>query len=346
MVDNSIIYPPEGIDFNDLSIVTHLDFSVDQMLRNPLEIKSLQLASQALNNSANEIGTRFGTSIYPYKKSGIYYDYKTENPFSIYKGSSPYLYLTRKSGIEVRGSFDPLVNRGLAIPVNKSMSNDYKIMSMQLAIRYDQSFFPYAPTQIFDIESKNGTIKFFMVADSPSGQRAKIYAINENTGELEDGIVFYLNGKVVNDPVITAKEWAFLGISFSNLLNFNSFVGSVRINGPLLVNLISTYKSTNLQEVQNVRTRPWFKVKYSGILALNWDFWDIAYKWQGVLVISSTSYYGANPGDIYKAYTGTNKVIVDDYNASEVNPKVLSFKDYEYNFYSEIEWQSSTQNAV
>ena len=346
VVDNSIIYPPEGIDFNDLSIVTHLDFGVDQMLRNPLEIRSLQLASQALNNSANEIGTRFGTSIYPYKKSGIYYDYKTENPFSIYKGSSPYLYLTRNSGIQVRGTFDPLVNRGLAIPVNKSMSNDYKVMSMQLAIRYDQSFFPYAPTQIFDIESNNGTIKFFMLADSPSGQRAKIYAINENTGELEDGIVFYLNGKVVNDPVITTKEWAFLGISFSNLLNFNSFVGSVRINGPLLVNLISTYKSTNLQEVQNVRTRPWFKVKYSGPLALNWDFWDIAYKWQGVLVISSTSYYGANPGDIYKAYAGTNKVIVDDYNASEANPKVLSFKDYEYNFYSEIEWQSSTQNAV
>lgn len=346
VVDNSIIYPPSGIDFNELSIVTHLDFNVKQILKNPLEIRSLQLASQALNESANEVGTRFGTSIYPYKKSGIYYDYKTENPFTIYKGSSPYLYLTRNSGIQVRGKFDPLVNRGLAIPINKSMSNDYKIMSMQVALRYDQSFFPYAPTQIFDIESSNGTIKFFMVADSPSGQRAKIYAINENTGELEDGIVFYLNGKIVNDPVITTKEWAFLGISFSNLLNFNGFVGSIRINGPLLVNLISTYKSTNLQEVQNVRTRPWFKVKYAGLLALNWDFWDIAYKWQGVLVISSTSYYGANPGDIYKSYAGTNKVIVDDYNASETNPKVLSFKDYEYNFYSEIEWQSSTQNAV
>jgi hypothetical protein len=346
VVDGSIIYPPSGIDFNKLSVVIHLDFNVNQILKNPLEIKSLQLASQALNSSANEIGTRFGTSLYPYKRSGIYYDYKTDNPFRIYKGSSPYLYLTRNSGIEVKGTFDPLVNRGLAIPINKSMSNDYKVMAMQIALRYDQSFFPYAPTQIFEIESKNGNIKFFMVADSPSGQRAKIYAINENTGELEDGIVFYLNGNIVNDPVITTKEWAFLGISFSNLLNFNSFVGSLRINGPLLVNLISTYKSTNLQEVQTVTTRPWFKVKYEGPLTLNWDFWDVAYKWQGVLVISSTSYYGANPGDIYKAYSGTNKIIVDDYNASDANPKILSFKQYEYNFYSEVEWQSSTQNAV
>lgn len=346
VVDGSIIYPPSGIDFNSLSIVVHLDFNVKQILKNPLEIRSLQLASQALNSSANEIGTRFGTSIYPYKKSGIYYDYKTDNPFRIYKGSSPYLYLTRNSGIEVKGTFDPLVNRGLAIPINKSMSSDYKVMAMQIALRYDQSFFPYAPTQIFEIESRNGIVKFFMVADSPSGQRAKIYAINENTGELEDGIVFYLNGNIVNDPVITTKEWAFLGISFSNLLNFNSFVGSLRINGPLLVNLISTYKSTNLQEVQTVTTRPWFKVKYDGPLVLNWDFWDVAYKWQGVLVISSTSYYGANPGDIYKAYSGTNKIIVDDYSNSDLSPKILSFKDYEYNFYSEVEWQASTLNAV
>lgn len=346
VVDNSIIYPPSGIDFNDLSIVLHLDIKVDNVLNNPLEIKTLQLASQALNNSANEIGTRFGTPLYPYKRSGIYYDYKTDNPFSIYKGSSPYLYLTRNTGIQVRGTFDPEVDRGIAVPINKSMSNDYKIIAMQIALRYDQSFFPYAPTQIFEIESRNGTIKFFMVADSPSGQRAKIYAINESTGELEDGIVFYLNGNMVNDPVLTVKEWSFLGISFSNILNFNSFVGALRINGPLLVNLISTYKSTNLQEVQNVATRPWFKVKYSGPLALNWDFWDLAYKWQGVLVLSSTSYYAANPKDIYKSYSGTNKFIIDDYNSSEPNPKILSFGEYEYNFYNDVEWQISTQNAV
>jgi hypothetical protein len=346
VVDNSIIYPPSGINFNDLSIVVHLKVDVDSVSKNPLQIRSLQIASQAFNESANEIGTRFGTPIYPYKKNGVYYDYKTDNPFSIYKGSSPYLYLTRDSGIQVRGTFDPLVNRGLAIPINKSLSNDYKVMAMQVAVRYDQSFFPYAPTSIFEIESRNGVIKFFMVADSPEGQRARVYAINANTGELEDGITFYLNGNIVNDPVLTIKEWAFIGISFSNLLNFNSFAGAFRVNGPLLVNLISNYKSTNLQEVQTVTRRPWFKVKYSGALELDWDFWDLAYKWQGVLVLSSTSYYGANPSDIYKSYAGTNKILVDDYNQAESAPKILSFKDYEYNIYSEIEWQSSTQNAV
>lgn len=346
VVDNTIIYPPSGVDFNDLSIIVHLEIKVDNILQNPLQVKSLQIASQAFNDSANEIGTRFAVPMYPYKQSGIYYDYKTENPFTIYKGSSPYLYLTKDSGIQVRGTFDPLENRGIAIPINKFNSNDYKVMAMQIAVRYDQQFFPYSPTSIFEIETKNKTIKFFMVADSPEGQRAKIYAINANTGKLEDGVVFYLNGNIVNDPVITIQEWAFLGISFSNILNFNSFIGALKINGPLLVNLVSTYQSTNLKEVQNVTKRPWFKVRYSGPLELEWNFWNSAYKWQGVLVLASTSYYGANPSDIYKSYAGTNKIIVDDYNSADSNPKVLLFNNYEYNLYGDIQWQSSVNNAV
>jgi hypothetical protein len=306
----------------------------------------LQLASQSLNAGPNEIGTRFGTSIYPYRKSGLYYDYESDNPFVIYKGSTPYLYLTRKSGIQIKGTFDPLINRGLGIPINDKLSDNYKIMAMQIAVRYDYDFFPYSPTEIFEIESKGSLIKFFMVADSPTGQRAKIYAVDANTGATVNGIAFYLNGNIVNDPVITTKHWAILGISFPKLLNFDNYVGALRINGPLTTNLISHYKSTNLQTVQVVTLRPWFKVEKSGGLDLAWDFWDIAYKWQGVLVLSSTSYYGVNPADIYKSYAGTNKIIVDDYNSAETNPKILSFKNYEYNIYSEITWQSSVQNAV
>jgi hypothetical protein len=346
VVDNVIIYPPDGIDFNELSIVVHFELKVNQVSKNPVSIRSLQLASQSFNNGPNQIGTRFGNPIEPYIKRGVYFDYKNKNPYSIYKNSTPYLYLTRKSGIQVRGTIDPLINRGISIPINDSLSDNHRVMAMQIATRYDQDFFPASPTEIFQIQSKNNLIKFFIVADSPKGQRGKIYAINATTGKLENGITFYLNGNLVSDPVLTVKEWALIGISFSSILNFDNFEGSIRINGPLTVNLISHYKSTNLQEVQTVTKRPWFKVRYSGIYDLLWDFWDTAYKWQGVLVLSSTSYYGVNPSDIYKSYAGTNKIIVDDYSTLDEKTKVLSFKDYEYNIYTDVEWQSTTQNAV
>jgi hypothetical protein len=113
----------------------------------------------------------------------------------------------------------------------------------------------------------------------------------------------------------------------------------IKITGPMLVNLVSHYKSTNLQEVQNITERPWFKVKYLGTEDLPWDFWQSSYIWQGVLIVSSTSYYGVNPREIYKSFTGTNKIIVDD-------DRVFGIKSYEYSIYKDSIWVSSTANAV
>jgi len=344
VVNNMIIYPPATSDYSNIALVTHLEFNVKGILKNKISIRNLEYASQSFNESSpNPVGTRFGASIYPYKKVGDYFDYKSSNPFTIYKGSSPYLYLTRYSGIELKGQYDPLITRGLSIPVNENMSDDYKIIAMQTALRFDQDFFPYAPTEIFEIEANNSHIKFFMVANHPTGKRAKIYAINAITGQLEDGIAFYWNGKLVKEPTLTTKEWGFLGISFPSLIDFKLTVGSIRINGPITFNTISYYKSTNLQEVQQVITRPWFNVKRIPPLDLQWDYWTSTPQkpilWSGVLIRSSTSYYGVDPSTIYKSYTGTNKIIVD-------SQKVLTLGNYEYTVYKDVRWDQSTINAV
>jgi len=340
-IDNMIIYPPKGVDFNDLAIVTHLEFDVKNILRNKIRIKKLEYCSQAFNQSNNPIGTSPYEKMYPYRKSGIYYSYKGKNPYSIYKATSPYLYMTRNSGIQLRGKFDPLVNRGLLIPINKDgLSNFDKVMAMQLALRFDEDYFPYAPTQIFEVEAKNSYIRFYMVATDQTGQRAKIYGINAKTGRTEDGIAFYLNGKIVKDPIISIKQWSFLGISFSNLLDISGTSGSIKLNGPLLFNNISYYQSTNLQEVQKVSNRPWFQVKGSGPLILDWEYWlPDFFLWQGVLVASSISYYGVNPEDIYKSYVGTNKLSVS-------SDKVFGIGQCEYSVYQNVLWQQTTSSAA
>jgi hypothetical protein len=341
VVDNMIIYPPAGVDFNDLSLVTHIDINVKNSETNNVNIKKLSYASQALNESdASPIGTRFGTSIYPYTKTGIYYNFKKNNPFSIYTGSSPYLYLTKTSGIQVKGRYDPLVNRGLAIPINVSRANNFKAIAMQMAVRFDGDYFPFAPTQIFEIESKGSYIRFYMVACDPTGRRARIYAIDTKTGLVQDGIGFYWNGKIVKEPIITLQEWGFLGINFADSLDFSFFEGAIRLTGPLLYNSISYYQSTNLQEVQNIAERPWFRVKVLSGFELDWQFWNVgSFNWNKVLVLSETSYYGVNPSEVYKSYTGTNKIIVDD----EIS---LSVGDYAYSLYNDISWNKFVVDPV
>lgn len=340
VVNNMLIYPPNA-NISSLAIVTHLVFKVKGILKNKVTIKNLEYASQAFNSaSPNAVGTRFGNNIYPYKLSGLYYDYKSNNPFTIYKGSSPYLYLTRYSGIELKGKYDPLVTRGLSIPINSSASDKFNVLAMQSAVRFDQDFFPFAPTEIFEIKSSDVHTKFFLVANHPSGKRAKIYGVNAITGELENNIGFYWNGKIVKEPVITIKEWGFLGIAFPKLLNFANVVGAININGPLMFNAISYYQSTNLQDVQITDYRPWFNVKYIQSEEIEWDYWKTAsYLWDGILVRGKTSYYGVDPSTIYKSYTGTNKIVIDTDNE-------IRLQGYDYSIYSDIKWKSNTVIAV
>ncbi len=340
LVDNMIIYPPAAVSFSDLAIVVHLDFNLFSTKHDKINIKKLQFASQSLNNDKpNPIGTRFGKDMFPYKKAGYYYSYKEKNPFTIYKGSSPYLYLTKNSGITIKGDIDSRVDRGISIPVNSTVSANYKMIALQMALRFDQDFFPYSATPIFQISAKDYDLDFYMVATDPSGKRARIFCIDSRTGLLQDGISYYWNGRLVRDPVITVKEWGFFGLGFSNSLDFARVQGAINLHAPLTFNTISYYLANDLQETQKITTRPWVRVKGVFPDEFNWEFWDINYIWRGVLILATAEYYGIAPDTVYKNYTGTNKIIVD-------SGKTITLNGYEYNVYKDIVWQQTTNNAV
>lgn len=313
-VDNMVIYVPKTFAVEDMVMAIHVELIISDLANQPVSINKIQIASQSFDyTSPKSIGTKFGTPVYPYTQTGIYYNYKGKNPFSIYKGSTPHLYLTRKSGVTLRGEFDPGQSRGLAIPVNRFKVSNYEMIAMQFFARYDQDFFPYGKTEILEVKTKNTTIRFYLEAIQRDGLRAKIYAVNALTGELQNGIGYYLNGKVVKNPVISVKEWNAIGISFGKFLNFNSYTGYIRINGPLTIANISQYESTALQQSQITTFRLWARVLESGTFEYDWSFWELGnYSWYDALVLASIDYYGVNPAEIYKSYTGTNKIIVGD----------------------------------
>ena len=340
VLNDTLIYPSKTIDFNDLAIVYHLDFNIRGIISKPISLRRLEFASQALNdNSFNPIGTSFGVDLFPYKQSGIYFDYKAKNPFSIYKGSTPYLYLTRDSGIEIRGQYDQFTSRGLALPINQTLAANYRVSAVQMWMKYDKEKFTLDPVELFQIDYKADTIKFYMVADSETGLRAKIFAKSQNTGLDVNGLTYYWNGNLVKDPIMTIKEWGSLGIGFSQALNFDAYLGSINLNGQAVFNNIAYYQANNLQQVQSTITRSWLGVKTDGTLNFDWDYWFNNFNWQGVLVIGQTDIYGVNPSDVYKTYIGTNKIIIDDGDGMSLNSDALGV-------YSETQWTVSVGTPV
>jgi hypothetical protein len=340
VVDNTIIYPSKNIDFNKLAIVYSLEFKNRGVTTKSINLKSLQLTSQSFNNNSfNPIGTRFGVNIFPYKKSGIYYDYKTSNPFSIYKGSTPYLYLTKNSGIEIRESNSISVERGVAIPINSQNANNYKVNAIQMWLMSDHDYFSDIPQELFKVEYKTDTIIFYIVANSSQKTRAKIYAKKKSTGQLYNGIALYLNGNLVTEPVITAKEWNVIGLTFANSLDFGSYIGKITLNSTLVFNNIAVYQASSLQEIQSRITRPWFNVKTNGITELDWQFWENSYTWDGVLILSSKEAYALNPSDIYNTYIGANKIIIDDSAGVIMDSEKIKI-------YTDIQWSPQVQTPV
>ena len=78
-LNSTLIYPNKALDFNSLAIVYSLEFDSRGILTKPILLSRLQLASQALNdNFSNPIGTRLGINLFPFKQSGIYFNYKTK----------------------------------------------------------------------------------------------------------------------------------------------------------------------------------------------------------------------------------------------------------------------------
>lgn len=313
IIDNTLVYPRKDVDFNELAVVYSLDFKVPGIIKNPIAIKKLEIASQALNdNSFNPVGTRFGTSMFPYTKSGLYYDYKSKNPFSIYKGSTPYLYINKTSGIELRGEFDYTSDRGISIPVNQSVAENYRVSAFQSWVRYDQRAFSLTPTSLFEFEHKNNTIIFYIVANDKSGKRGRIYAKNKKDNSDFNELLYFINGKPVREPVLTIKEWSVLGINFTTALNLDLYLGSINLTGPAIFNNISYYQANNLQQLQSKVDRPWNKVRQDGPIEYNWSYWLNNYTWDGVAYVSSSPLYGVNSQDVYNNYMGTNKIIIDD----------------------------------
>lgn len=317
VVDGTVIYPPKDISFDDVAIVTHVVLKIRNGLSNKIEIKKIQYASQAFNAlSANPIGTKFDVPVYPYQKYSAYFDYKSRNPYKIYKGSTPHLYLTRKTGIQKVGDYDPLINRGFLVNVNSKQADEYRVIAAQMFLYYDKDTFPTEAVKIFEIQSAYSYIKVYIEANSSDRNRARIYGVDASTGVEASALAFYVNGKLTNNPVLNINEWTAFGIRFAQPIVFDNAAGAIRFTGPILVNNISYYESSSLQEVERQSLRLWDALEFGG---LDWQDWlDLinqygeTYKWNDVLVISSTQYAGIDPSDIYRAYTGTNKIIGDD----------------------------------
>jgi hypothetical protein len=321
-VDKTVVFPPKRIDFKEVAMVVHFQIQQEGILSNPLKIREFEIASRALNEyQFNPIGTESGLPLYPYVKTGIYYNNKEKNPVLVSKKRTPYLYLKEDSGIRVMGRQTFNKEYGVAMPINQQQEDDYLVGAMQTWIKYDSISFPPVPFPIFEIQSRDKTIEFVILSDS-SAKRGIVTARNKRTKIIEQGITFYQNGIRVKNILLEKNVWSSISMSFETPLVFDEYFGYINLFRGCTFNNISYYKVSGLGEILSIVPRTWLRVLVDTIddieVNFDWQYWydengsSEIKQWTDVYVVDSKRTAALTPKEIYKAFVGTSRIVIDD----------------------------------
>ena len=346
-VNGMIVYPPTlantGLDWDQWAIVLHIELNDNASNLKPYQIRHLQVAAKTLDfaptiateqnpvgTKYNPIGTKYSVDLYPYIYSGSTYDYKSKNPYLVYKQSTPYLYLTKHSGIRFCGDYDSGIDRGIFFEIGNSSLN-IKINSIQMSILADIKQFPTTAEKVFEIVSKNETIPFYLESSNASNTKGRIY-----TNSTTNIPIYYLNGKIVAEPVIELDEWNFFGLSFLNPIDISESVGKIKITSNILVDNISFYGLDTENNSQKITILSWGTVDnglWSAMASTTWKYTTLSDYYK---------IYDNGMKEIFKTYTGTNKILVD----TSSNTKNIEFNGYKYIGYMDIERNTITLNIA
>lgn len=258
VIDGAVIYLPTdgGFTVEDYALCMHVTTECDGTINTPISLRSLQIASKTLNATdtvANPVGTRFGLDVIPYTHTGSAYDYDARNEFKIYKGSAPHLYLSNQSGIAMVGTYSSGTNRGIQINLN----NNDQISSFQATINFDTNEFPASASTLFDFYDGASSTTFSITAISGDTSRGMITSSSAN-------VEFFLNGKLVVNPIVSVGRWNTIGIRFTQLFNVTTISGYIRIKYPVLLNNLSYYQASDNQVIDVFDPNTWYETLYSG----------------------------------------------------------------------------------
>ena len=298
ITNGCVVIPPAA--YESWKVVVYFVINAEGLIGSPFAIKNLSVSSQAYVDEA-VVGTRFGV------------DVKSKDHFAIYKENTPYLYLTKDSGIEpLDGPCSARINPNAAYP--------YPVGSINMFVK---------PTQLLD----EANTLFYIQAKS--GKHDFVYNgtgwVLQNNGLPIEFIQLYQDGVPVDEIVFEGEKWLMIGIEAGEPLDFDAYnYGEIVLNPGLVYQNISISALANNQVESTAIIRTWGDLKVQ-----TWYDWenDISISSYQDL-ISSRSYiqYPVGPDQIYRIFTGGNSGLVGN-----DDPRLLT-KGNSWTLWTGVDW--------
>ena len=327
--NNTVVFPPpvsdtnvSGLNLEERGISTLIEMYVPGIIRNPISIRSLELSAQAMNHSDTKtpIGTKFGKDVYSYIDSGTT-DYSYPYHGTVYKSSTPYLYLTKFSGFR-GGILGNTGATGIEIPINTFSQESYQVNYIQMAVYTNSNFLTATSNNpIFVVKDKDKTI--FVNYTSSTGLSATLLAKKTTyNGSSYTDAEFYVDG--VKDGIMYPGQWHMIGVKFSPLLSFDGIsTGYIRLPAnQFTINNVVDYQipASLVRSTQFFDT--WGEYADSALGPDNYDWEDLpamsgvgSPTWEDIYIDSIGSIGEVlDPTEIYNSYIKSNTVLADELN--------------------------------
>lgn len=278
----------------------------------------------------------------------------------LYKENSPYLYLTRNSGVCLLGEGSK--DYGIEIPINNNLQSFYRVSLIQFAFYADIDDFPSTTTDKVEVlriyvgDTKYMTLK----VSGRSGNKSNFYLYDSNDVLISGSggsAKIYTNGAYTSVPGnFKSREWHMIGISVTDQIDFSGKSGSIRITGPYLLNNISDFQVSQLRATQNYTYDAWSLLDPNPATTgepgeFKWGDIDTEKQWEQVLnpvkasvTVDSVS---INPTEMYNTYLGANMItnLASPYQTDILNV-MLQLEANSYEFYSRYVWSSISVTPV
>ncbi len=228
-----------------------------------------------------------------------------------------------------------------SIPINTNLSNDYRVGAIQLWGMYDNELFSSSVLTLYEINSLERTLQFY--AEKNNNEQRAIIKVRDkfNPSRQVSDVVFYQNGTIVKNPIISPKEWNCIGILFNESLVFDNYTGNINLFGETVFNNISYYEISGLLSTINIKAKTWTSIYQNSIpppTYFLWSYWSDE-TWKDIYVSSLINNYAIDPKIIYNTYIGNNRDIIDDGYGLNIGSSTFST-------YSSIIWSQTVDKPT
>jgi hypothetical protein len=332
--DGTIVFPPDFIgNFADYYIGVHIELKSSGTKTNNLNVKRMSFASLSFDESEFfGINTTGGRKVYPIVKIQDQYVYDQKNPVIIDIESSPYLYLTKNSGIHVAPYLEESgLERGLSFPINPELRSSFTAAGIQMFLMFDKERLFSSRQLLGRIISSDRSVDIVLIPEEDQ-KRASLKFFDTFTQNEETGFKAFLNGRFSDNILIRPLEWNVLTVSFeSDSFELNSRIAQLEIYSGIAVNNIAIFKKSTEVSSISESSNEWINILrdldiYGAAQPeFDWQYWESlnsgSASWVDVLNFQRNTAVKItiNGEGIFNSYTGLSSVVSDDNSMLNVN---------------------------